>query len=97
MLVLCAQLSLYYTDTGSPIGTYPVVRELRWRQKLCIAGAGVWGKHVGKLHVVFNQYGVVQSCTGDTMPLDEDVTPVPSIQVSQCSTCAASQSFWQLC
>jgi hypothetical protein len=70
------------TDSETPIGPYPVVERLLWKQKVCIAGVGVWGKHVGKLDVVFDEYGVVESCSGDAVPLDDSITPVASIQVT---------------
>jgi hypothetical protein len=68
-----------------------VVERLLWKQKVCIAGVGVWGKHVGKLDVVFDEYGVVESCSGDAVPLDDGITPVASIQVTMC-TCATTRT-----
>jgi 2',3'-cyclic-nucleotide 2'-phosphodiesterase (5'-nucleotidase family) len=54
---------------------------MAWKQKVCIAGVGVWGTHLGKLDLVFDQHGVIQNCSGDAVPLDDDITPSPSLQV----------------
>jgi hypothetical protein len=75
------EFTLWTSDTGIPIGPYPVVKTMAWRQKVCIAGVGVWGTHLGKLDVVFDEHGVIQNCSGDAFPLGDDITPNASLQV----------------
>jgi 2',3'-cyclic-nucleotide 2'-phosphodiesterase (5'-nucleotidase family) len=66
------------------------VEQLLWKQKVCIIGAGVWGKYVGKLDIEFDEHGVIESCTGDALPLGDDIAPVSSIQVRLITTTATT-------
>jgi hypothetical protein len=79
--------------SGTPIGPYPVVEQLLWKQKVCIIGAGVWGKYVGKLDIEFDEHGVIESCTGDALPLGDDIAPVSSIQVRPFITTTATTTI----
>lgn len=54
---------------------------MAWKQIVCIVGAGVWGTHLGKLDIEFNEFGVVENCTGDTIALNSDVVPDMNILV----------------
>jgi 2',3'-cyclic-nucleotide 2'-phosphodiesterase (5'-nucleotidase family) len=54
---------------------------MRWNQVVCVAGAGVWGAHLGQLDLEFDQYGVIQSCSGNAIPLSDAITPNATLQV----------------
>lgn len=67
-------LSNDITETKAE-GPYPLVIQNTDKKPVLIVSAGIGGHHVGTLEILFDEKGIVQSFKGDTIPLDDKITP----------------------
>ncbi len=56
-------------------GGYPVVIKNKDNKNVLIVSAGIGGHHVGKLSVEFDEKGEILAYQGDTIPMDNSITP----------------------
>jgi 2',3'-cyclic-nucleotide 2'-phosphodiesterase (5'-nucleotidase family) len=76
--VIIVVSELYQTNVASAAGPYPTVREMPWHQPVLIVGTGINnGKYLGRLNLVFDDWGVIKSWSGAPILLN-DASPIDS-------------------
>lgn len=82
ILIVPGQLQANAATSMGPVGPYPMVYQTRWLQDVLVVSSGTFGQLIGVLDVTFDDNGVITAYSGDTVLMDDSVTPDPTLQTA---------------
>ena len=71
-----------YIGSQVPQGPYPTVDRMPWGAPVLTVAAGINGVFIGRLDLVFDDYGVIRSWSGAPVALDDGIANDPATQAS---------------